>query len=134
MLLLRAREAALSYFRPLLQEHGLTEQQWRVLRVLNEEDEISAASLAQRAALLAPSLSRILKTLAERELVQSRKSSADGREVRVSLAAGGRDLVALIAPESESQYELIGERLSPARLAELYDLLHDFIEIENKDE
>jgi len=34
MELLKAREAAMERFRPMLREHGLTEQQWRVIRAL----------------------------------------------------------------------------------------------------
>ena len=34
MSLLRAREAVMRQFRPSLRDHGLTEQQWRILRAL----------------------------------------------------------------------------------------------------
>src|SRR6266849_5130597 len=34
MSLLRAREAVMRHFRPSLRDHGLTEQQWRILRAL----------------------------------------------------------------------------------------------------
>ena len=33
-LLLQARESVIAHFRPILKAHGLTEQQWRVLRAL----------------------------------------------------------------------------------------------------
>ena len=36
--LLKAREAAMARFRPMLRSHGLTEQQWRVIRVLAAAD------------------------------------------------------------------------------------------------
>ncbi|MEW5259964.1 homoprotocatechuate degradation operon regulator HpaR, partial [Escherichia coli] len=32
--LLQAREAAMSYFRPIVKRHNLTEQQWRIVRIL----------------------------------------------------------------------------------------------------
>jgi hypothetical protein len=53
MELLRAREAAMSRFRPVLREYGLTEQQWRVIRVLAEQDGIDASEVAARSFLLA---------------------------------------------------------------------------------
>ena len=34
LLLLQARERVIAQFRPILKAHGLTEQQWRVLRAL----------------------------------------------------------------------------------------------------
>ncbi|MDA5180708.1 homoprotocatechuate degradation operon regulator HpaR, partial [Klebsiella pneumoniae] len=34
--LLQAREAAMAYFRPIVKRHNLTEQQWRIVRILAE--------------------------------------------------------------------------------------------------
>ena len=57
MALLLAREATMRRFRPSLAEHGLTEQQWRVLRALASADQpIEVSVLAERTALLAPSV------------------------------------------------------------------------------
>ena len=33
--LLQAREAAMSYFRPIVKRHNLTGQQWRIVRILD---------------------------------------------------------------------------------------------------
>jgi hypothetical protein len=57
--LLRAREAVMAYFRPHHRKGGITEQQWRVIRVLYLDGETDATSLARCSYLLAPSLSRI---------------------------------------------------------------------------
>ena len=56
MSLLRAREAVMRQFRPSLRNHGLTEQQWRILRALTAVDEIEGTELAHMALLLGPSL------------------------------------------------------------------------------
>ncbi len=32
--LLQAREAAMTYFRPIVKSHNLTDQQWRIVRIL----------------------------------------------------------------------------------------------------
>jgi homoprotocatechuate degradation regulator HpaR len=63
MELLKAREAAMSRFRPMLRRHGLTEQQWRVVRALAAYQKIDASELAKKSFLLAPSLTRILQFL-----------------------------------------------------------------------
>lgn len=31
--LLQAREAAMTYFRPIVKSHNLTDQQWRIVRI-----------------------------------------------------------------------------------------------------
>ena len=46
MSLLRAREAVMRQFRPALRQHGLTEQQWRILRALAAVETIEATELA----------------------------------------------------------------------------------------
>jgi hypothetical protein len=50
MALLRARETAMSFFRPMLHGHGLTEQQWRVIRVLQEYGDLEFHELSRIAA------------------------------------------------------------------------------------
>ena len=51
MSLLRAREAVMRQFRPSLRSHGLTEQQWRILRALLAIDTSDCPSAARWAAL-----------------------------------------------------------------------------------
>ena len=46
--LLRAREAVMAYFRPHHRKGGITEQQWRVIRVLYLDGETDATTLARR--------------------------------------------------------------------------------------
>jgi len=72
MSLLRAREAVMRHFRPSLRNHGLTEQQWRILRALASIDAIEVTELAHVAFLLGPSLSRILRDLEARHLIERR--------------------------------------------------------------
>lgn len=129
MLLLRARETAMARFRPILHSHGLTEQQWRVLRALNELGELTAAGLAVECSILAPSMTRILRKLSEEGLVLIRKSKDDQRELRVRMSAKGQRLVDEIAPKVEDEYNAIREQLKPERLQALYDDLHELIRI-----
>src|ERR1700752_785777 len=77
MSLLRAREAVMRQFRPSLRNHGLTEQQWRILRALTGGGTIEVTELARVAFLLGPSLSRILRDLEARDLIEGRTAEAD---------------------------------------------------------
>src|SRR5947207_3383562 len=79
MALLRAREAVMRQFRPILRQHGLTEQQWRILRALAAVDAIEVTELARVAFLLGPSLSRILRDLETRGLIQREVNARDLR-------------------------------------------------------
>jgi homoprotocatechuate degradation regulator HpaR len=123
MSLLRAREAVMRQFRPSLRNHGLTEQQWRILRALTAVDAIEVTELARVAFLLGPSLSRILRDLEARHLIERRVAKADLRRGMVSISAKGLKLIEAVAPTSETIYAAITKIYGARKLAELQDML-----------
>jgi len=123
MSLLRAREAVMRQFRPSLRNHGLTEQQWRILRALAAIDAIEVTELARAAFLLGPSLSRILRDLEARHLIERRIAKTDLRRTVVSISAKGLKLIEAVAPSSEAIYAAITKRYGARKLAELQDML-----------
>lgn len=125
MLLLRGREAVMRHFRPSLRAHGLTEQQWRILRALSSAGEIEVTALARIACLLGPSLSRILRDLEARKLIERRVPKADLRRGIVSITAKGLRLIETVAPFSEVIYAEIARRYGDGKLAELQEMLRD---------
>ena len=123
MALMRARESVMRYFRPVLAEHDLTEQQWRVLRALRDADApVSVGELAASTFLLGPSLSRMLVSLDQRGLIE-RAAAADARRSEISISVDGRALVSEIAPSSEQAYGRIDALLDPGEFDVLYALL-----------
>src|SRR6476661_3243078 len=123
MSLLRAREAVMRHFRPSLRNHGLTEQQWRILRALASIDAIEVTELAHTAFLLGPSLSRILRDLDARGLIARKSTKADLRRGVISISEKGLKLMEVVAPSSEAIYAAITRRYGAKKLAELQDLL-----------
>ncbi len=123
MSLLRAREAVMRQFRPSLRNHGLTEQQWRILRALTAVETIEVTELARVAFLLGPSLSRILRDLEARHLIERRTAEADLRRGVVSISPRGLKLIDAVAPNSEAIYAEITSRFGARKLAELQDML-----------
>src|SRR5580704_9123578 len=123
MSLLRAREAVMRQFRPSLREHGLTEQQWRILRALAAIDTIEVTELARTAFLLGPSLSRILRDLEARRLIERKAAKTDLRRGVVSISEKGVKLMEVVAPSSEAIYAAITRRFGAKKLAELQEML-----------
>lgn len=123
MSLLRAREAVMSRFRPIMRDHDITEQQWRVIRALYGLDGLEVTALAQKTMLLMPSLTRILKTLEEQKLVKRFSVEGDNRRKLIRLAEKGRNLYKKMAPLSEAEYKKIEARIGSEKLSELYVLL-----------
>jgi len=123
MSLLRAREAVMRQFRPSLRQHGLTEQQWRILRALAAIEAIEVTELARTAFLLGPSLSRILRDLEARRLIERKTAKTDQRRGVVSISEKGLRLMEVVAPSSEAIYAAITKRYGAKKLAELQEML-----------
>ncbi len=117
--LLAAREAVMAPIRPMLAEAGVTEQQWRVLRVLDDSGPIDLKTLADSALLFGPSVTRILKDLVERELVIRQANPKDGRGAIVSLSASGRTLIEETATHTILQLSLYSKKFGDKRLKNL---------------
>ncbi len=78
-------------FRPALRDYDLTEQQWRILRALTAVEAIEVTELARVAFLLGPSLSRILRDMERRRLIERKAAKADLRRGRgIDLAERSR--------------------------------------------
>lgn len=116
----------MSRFRPMLRRHGLTEQQWRVIRALADHPDISASELAQLSFLLSPSLTRILQFLEGEGILKRTGDAADQRRSVFRLTAKGRRLFANVAPDSAQLYEEIEREFGNERLEKLYQLLAEF--------
>jgi homoprotocatechuate degradation regulator HpaR len=125
MELLRAREAVMKRFRPELRNHGVTEQQWRILRALAHAGPLEVSELAEATCLLAPSLSRILPDMEARQLIRRQQAHSDLRRSVISLERKGLRLIAMHAPNAERIYGEIAERFGPEKLAQLFGLLHE---------
>jgi homoprotocatechuate degradation regulator HpaR len=128
MELLRAREAVMRRFRPELRHHGVTEQQWRILRALAHSGPLEVSALAEATCLLAPSLSRILPDMERRQLISRRQLDSDARRSVISLERRGLRLIARHAPNAERIYDDIAQSFGPERLGQLFDLLRELEE------
>lgn len=123
--LMRAREAVMQYFRPHHRKHQVTEQQWRVLRVLYKGGELEATELARQSMLLAPSLTRILRDLEGSRMITRRWDEADRRRSVIAIAPAGVALLAKVAPLSEASFAEITKLYGEARLNQLFKLLSE---------
>lgn len=123
MALLLARETVMARFRPILREHNLSEQQWRVIRALEGEDDLDISTLSRQTLLLMPSLTRILSGMEEAALVRRVTDVSDARRRRVRLSRKGRTVFAAIAPKSEAVYAQLESELGEANIEALYAAL-----------
>ncbi|MCS7068061.1 MAG: homoprotocatechuate degradation operon regulator HpaR [Meiothermus sp.] len=123
MALLRTREAVVQRFREVLSRHGLTEQQWRILRALDGREGLEVSLLAEQCQILPPSMSGILKRMEQRGLIVRKANRADGRSILVALTGEAQALVEQIKPEIVAVYAEIERILGRRKLEQLYILL-----------
>jgi len=110
-------------FRKWLREHGINEQEWRIMRALMEVDRIEIGELAECVFILKPSATRTIKNLEARGIVSRTRSSADQRRAFIALTARGRELFDELSPHSEVEYARITKLIGAADMQELYELL-----------
>lgn len=125
MMLYRAIDVVMPRFRLIFKEFGLTEQQWRVLRVLWETEEISHSELAELTLISAPSLVGVLDRLRTMELVERRRSALDRRVVYVASTQQGRDLRDQLMPAVQQTYFELRESIDDEAWRQLLDGLDE---------
>ena len=125
--LMRAREAVMGYFRPKHSAQGITDQQWRVLRVLYRTS-MEVTELAKHSALQAPSVSRILRDFEAAGLIERSPVEGDMRRSLVRITQAGIDRLAAGAEEVNAAYLEIMRRFGYRRMDRLLLLLDELEE------
>jgi homoprotocatechuate degradation regulator HpaR len=127
LLLLQAREQVIARFRPILNEHGITEQQWRIVRALIDTGPLEPREIGELCRISSPSLAGVLSRMEELGYIRRKRLDHDQRRLRVSLTPRSRALSARMAPQIEATYRgieaLIGERFA----ASFYETLDELI-------
>jgi homoprotocatechuate degradation regulator HpaR len=129
-LLLQAREAVMAHTRPSLREHALSDQQWRVLRVLGEHGAVETGRVAREAFILGPSLTGVLARMERDELISRSRDPEDQRRTVVEATPRGMRLVKKLSSSIEAHYQWMEQSLGKKKLAQLYVLLDELIALE----
>ena len=127
LLLLQAREQVIARFKPILNEYGITEQQWRIVRALMDTGPLEPREIGELCRISSPSLAGVLSRMEELGYVKRKRLDHDQRRVLVSLTALSRNLSATMAPQIEATYRdietLIGAEFSLSFYRALDDLI-----------
>lgn len=102
---------------------GLTLNQWRVLFILGEHETLSANEISSLSLMDKMTVSRVLKKLAARKLIDRTLSASDNRKTIITLSLTGRSIHAEILPIAR-QYE---EQLQVCLTDEENQMLSDII-------
>jgi homoprotocatechuate degradation regulator HpaR len=129
LLLLQARESVFANFRPILHTHGVTEQQWRVIRALLEQGPMEPKRICEVCRILSPSLAGMLSRMDDLGLVKRARLDHDQRRLLVSLTPKSRALAAKMSPQIEATYIELEAKLGERFTRDLYATLDSLIEV-----
>ena len=127
--LVRAREALLAFYRPMIAERGFTEPQWRVLRIVNEYEPIDITTLSQYGGLHTPSVTRILKTLESDGYIERRRDAEDTRRSWISVTQKTRKIMYQSGANSVAIRKEVFKQFSEEKMNQLADLANELADI-----
>lgn len=125
MRILRARERLVAPIRMAVARSGVTEQQWRILCVLDHQGAMDATRLADECGLLLPSQTRIVHALLEKGYLLREQDPDDRRRYSLAITPAGQVVVEAHKADILDLSARVQARLGQKRLDVLVELLDD---------
>jgi homoprotocatechuate degradation regulator HpaR len=136
LLLLGVRVKVRAKFKPTLRHFNLTEQQWRILRVLSEKGPLGIGAIGDACLILRPSVIGVISRMEDLDLVVRSPVATDKRRVSIDLTPHGARLVKKILPVLDTHYKDLEKTIGKTRFKELFKILeyvHDTLADEQYD-
>jgi homoprotocatechuate degradation regulator HpaR len=130
--MLKARDSLMTHFRPIFNHFGLTEQQWRIFRALDEYGQLEPRELCDMCQISSPSMAGILARMEDSGLIQRDGIEGDQRRVIVHLSSKGAKLLGKIGPLIDLQYSYIEQACGKQIFVELFAVLDKFIDLKDQ--
>jgi homoprotocatechuate degradation regulator HpaR len=124
--LLKTREGLMGHFRPILNHFGITEQQWRILRTLDEHNQLEPREICDLCHFSSPSMAGMLARMEELEMITRGPIPGDRRRVTVQLSQKGIELLSQVGPLIDLQYAYLEQACGKQIFADLLAVLDDF--------
>ena len=130
--MMKARDGLMEHFRPILNHFGLTEQQWRILRALDEHSQLEPREICDMCQISSPSMAGILTRMEKAGLIERDGIPGDQRRVIVQLSQKGIKLLAKIGPLIDLQYSYIEQACGKQIFIDLFAVLDKFIDLKDR--
>ena len=108
-------------------DEEFTEEHWRILQVLSDEQGRSMGELAERVLMNGPALTKNIDKLVSRGVVQRAADAVDNRKVLVFISDLGLETVARLKKRVDAHHDSLEEALGPRKTSQLKRLLESFI-------
>ena len=127
--LLRARETVMIPVRKMLQESRISEEKWRVLRVVEESGPIEQTRIADKACLHPSSLTRIMHALDRDGLLERSTDSSDRYQSTALITDAGRALIHEHTARCNHLFARLENQFGTDKLDTLLDLLDELQQV-----
>ncbi|MCB1385647.1 MAG: homoprotocatechuate degradation operon regulator HpaR [Nitratireductor sp.] len=127
--LLRARETVLAPIREMLHASNISEQKWRVLRVVEEAGEMEQTAISLAACLKLPSLTRILRTMEAEKLISRKTDKQDRRRTLVQITEVGRMLIESHLNRNSRIFSRLESQYGRDKMDQLLDMLEELQQV-----
>lgn len=104
-------------------QFGVTIWEWRVIAILGEGEPMTSQAISDSAAMDKVSVSRAVRSLEERGLVERKRNAADRRSRLLCLTEAGRCIYEEIAPVALEREAALLSEFDEAEIAVLAGLL-----------
>ncbi|WP_370320285.1 MarR family transcriptional regulator [Oricola sp.] len=129
----RGRQAVVACFGELLSEADVSEQQWRVMRVLGDFSPIGLSELCEKTCIHKVSMTRIVRILSKRDYLEIARDSHDRRTLNVSITPEGMAFNSRYAAEASRISREINRRFGMEKSLLLLVLLDDLSKLSIND-
>jgi len=125
MMLYRTLDSIMPAFREIFLEFGITEQQWRVLHVLGENNGCNLQSLAQATLISSPSLVGVVDRLERVDLVERHRSEIDRRVVNIFVTNRGKALELAVQSRVDAAHAVLQTSITPTSWESLFKAMDE---------
>jgi len=114
-------------FQQILKQHGLTEPQYNVLRILRGAGPggLRCAEIGERMIARDPDITRLLDRLQRQRMIERGRDAKDRRVIHACISPAGTRILKELDPIVESAGLSVLKHISQARLELLIDLMED---------
>lgn len=105
----------------VLKEEGfsITNEQWTVLKVINETPSLSQTEIAEKSLKDKTNITRILDLLEKSSWIERRRDENDRRMNRIHITEQGKEILAAVKPVTGKTDEICKKSLSKKEVNEL---------------
>lgn len=122
--LLRLRDGMRAHFKPHLRACDISDQYWRVLKTVAEQQPAEVTAISRKAVLPPASLSRILQKMEQAGFLGRSSDPGDLRRTLIALRPRGRKIYNKLAPLIEETYRQLADQIGRDLLGELETVVH----------